>query len=49
MDLLIQICFANLNISRHGTMVLQWVANSCPSGLPGSIPGGGVLLYEETI
>ena len=24
-------------------MVLQWVANSCPPGLVGSIPTGGVL------
>ena len=27
-------------------MVLQWVANSRPPGLAGSIPAGGVFLDE---
>ena len=30
-------------------MVLQWIANPSPSGVPGSIPGIGVLFYLKII
>lgn len=29
-------------------MVLQWIANPRPSGLPGSIPGDGVFWTEKS-